>query len=495
MKDTLRKKILRNDYISRISVLSDIEFITQVQAFVLSFARYFNFTDNELIQIELIVEEAMLSTISNAFSSEIVGMIDVKVAYVPGKFCISIEDKGLPVDIKMLETSENSYVSILLLKKFADEFRFTNLGKSGKKLELIKYISDQSILEIMSGDECDEFATELPPEKDVPIIRLINPDEVTLLSRLAFKVYGYTYSSIFYYPDKIKELLEMGLLVSAVCINKDNEIVGNLSLFFEKPDDKVADSGAAMVDPRYRGHNLFKNMKLFLKDYATGHSMFGVYSEAVTIHPFTQLGNISLGAKETGIMLAFIKENVTFNKISKEKTDQRQSVVLYYLRTNKEPRRTIYTNSKFAQIIREIYAHAELDREVKELNLIDGIRPSLETTHYSTSVKTDINVAYIRIEKIGFDAEDVILVQSRQFRLKKIDTIYLEFPLSEEYSAVLASRANEMGFIFSGIVPELCNGDVLKMQYLNNVIIDREKINLAGELSKKILDVIFQDYK
>lgn len=495
MKDTLRKKILRNEYISKISVLSDVAFIGQVQAFVLSFARYFNFSENELVQIELIVEEAMLSTISNAFSDEITGMIDVKVGYAPGKFSISFEDKGLPVDIKMLETSDNSYVSILLLKKFADEFRFSNLGKGGKKLELIKYIRDQSILDIMSVTESEDAGAEVPSEKDRPTIRLIAPDEVTLLSRLAFKVYGYTYISVFYYPDKIKELLEMGLLVSAVCINKDNEIVGNLSLVFEKTGDPVADSGAAMVDPRYRGHNLFKNMKLFLKDYAEKRGMYGIYSEAVTIHLFTQLGNISLGAKETGIMLAFIKESITFNKIGNERSEQRQSVVLYYLKTNQEPRRTIFINSKFAELTRKICAHAELDREVVEVVDENGIKPASGSTHYATSVKSDINVAYIKIETIGPDAEATIAVQTRQFCLKKIETIYLEFPLSEEYAAVLTSKANAMGFLFSGIVPELCEGDVLKMQYLNNVVIKPENINLAGELSKEILNVIFQDYK
>lgn len=494
MKDILRKQNSKNPYIAQISVLSDVAFIGHVQAFVISFAKYFNFCNQELMQIELMIEEGMLSTIQNAFSDEVVGMIDVKISYSPGKFRISIEDKGLPVDIKMLETSDNSYMSILLLKKIADEFRFTNLGKEGKKLELIKYIRNESILEQLAKIDKEEIQEELPPEKDPPTIRLIDNEEITLLSRLAFKVYGYTYISVFYYPEKIKELLEHGLLVSAVAVNQKNEIVGNLSLVFEKSDDMVADSGAAMVDPRYRGHNLFKNMKLFLKDYAEKRGMCGIYSEAVTIHLFTQLGNISLGAKETGIMLAFIKESVTFNKISDERTELRQSVVLYYLKTNKEPHRTIYVYPKFADIIRKIYAHAELDREVVEVDAHASLIPASDSTHYSTSVKPDINVAYIKIETMGPDVDDIIAVQTRQLCLKKIETIYLEFSMSEAYASVLARKANEMGYMFSGVIPELCDGDVLKMQYLNNVIVIPEHINLAGELSKEILEVIVQDY-
>jgi serine/threonine-protein kinase RsbW len=66
--------------------------------------------------------------------------------------------------------------------------------------------------------------------------------------------------------------------------------------------------------------------------------------------------------------------------------------------------------------------------------------------------------------------------------------------MSEAYASVLTRKANEMGYMFSGIIPELCDGDVLKMQYLNNVIVIPENINLAGELSKEILEVIIQDY-
>lgn len=491
----LNRRFLEKECLAKISILSDKEFIGQAQSFVLSYAKYFNFSKKELLQIELIVEEALLSTISNAFSGDLLDTIDILIRYRPGKFIIAIEDKGLPVDIKMLESADNSYMSIMLLKNIADEFMFSNLGRSGKRLELIKYISDVSILEELAKAESSETVEAVSPEEDAPIIRLLSPDEVTLLSRLAFKSYGYTYISIFYYPDKIKELLEAGLLVSAVSVNKSGEIVGTLSLVFDKAGDKVADSGAAMVDPRYRGHNLFKNMKIHLRDYAIQTGMYGLYSEAVTIHSFTQMGNNSLGARETGIMLAFIAESITFKKISKEQDAQRQSVVLYYLKTNQEPHRRVYMNSKFADIIRKIYANVELDREIIEVGADNMLAPSTESTIYTAIVKSDLNIAYIRIETIGADAFGIIAAQLRQFCLKKIETIYLEFPMSEPYTAELMDRANEIGFMFSGIVPEFNNGDVMKMQYLNNVIIDPSQINLSGELSKEILTIIMQDYK
>ena len=72
--------------------------------------------------------------------------------------------------------------------------------------------------------------------------------------------------------------------------------------------------------------------------------MFGIYSESVTIHSYTQQGNISLGAKETGIMLAYASQAMTFKKIGGEKTEQRQAVVLFYLKINQEPHRKVRNN-------------------------------------------------------------------------------------------------------------------------------------------------------
>jgi anti-sigma regulatory factor (Ser/Thr protein kinase) len=492
----LKKSFLEKEFIAKLTILSDKEFIQQAQNFVISYSKYFGFNDKELIQIELLVEEALLSTIENSFPDEVLENIDIILSYKPGKFIISIHDKGMPLDLNLLETSENSFMSVLLMKNFADEFQFINLGKSGKRFELIKYVNtDELSSEFQEKTEIPEEVEEVTDPNDITEISLINPNDVPQLSRLAFKSYGYTYISIFYYPEKIKELLERGLLVSAVCFNREREIVSNLCLVFEHPGDKVADSGAAMVDPRYRGHNLFKRMKVFLSDYAKEKGMYGIYSEAVTIHPYTQLGNISLGAKATGIMLAFVKEITSFKKISKERIDQRQAVVLYYLKTNQEPHRKIFINEKFYDILCKIYNNLELDREIIKIDSSIIFNSLVENSTYSTSVKSDLNIAIIRIETIGEDAFQIIKAQLKHFCVKKIETIYLELPLSDSNTGVLTKEANKMGFLFSGIIPEFCDGDIIKLQFLNNVIVDPEKICLAGDLSKEILENIMQDYK
>ena len=493
----INNRIHQSDFIARLTLLSDKIFIPQAQVFAVSYARYFNFSESELQKIELIMEEAILSIIQNAFDEEEAGTIDVKIIYEPGKFIISIEDKGIPVDFHMLEKSEHSALGILLMKNLADEFRFINLGKDGKRLELMKYLPEENFPG-MIGQEQQEHKQPEPsiPATDIPVIRLISPDDAEMLSRLVYRAYGYTYVSFYYFPEKIRELLADGLLICAVAINAQNEVVGNLSLHFEHAEAKVADSGAAMVDPRYRGHNLFKSMKNFLGNYSASVGLYGLYSEAVTIHLFSQQGNISLGAKETGIMLAYVEEKFTFKKISNiQLTGQRQACVLYYLKTSQEPQRTVYICEKFFPVMKKIYDNLDMHREVVRTDTSSTLPVAEIQSLISSVFKPDLNIAVISVSLVGEDALDQIRQQLKEFCLNKVDAIYVEMPVDTRAAAVLSDRLTGFGFMLSGVVPEYRDGDYLKMQYLNHVRVDAAKIQIASDLGKELLAEIMKSFQ
>jgi serine/threonine-protein kinase RsbW len=463
----------------------------------LYYASFFGFDDDELQRLELATEEALVNIIENSFDEGETGSIELSVDYRPGAFVIALEDRGIPTDAALLEKKERSALGLLLIRHLADEFNIINLGKGGKRTELIKYLPEKSIVDFEDPGTSDPQPASADPEfLPMPFIRMVHGDDASNLSRLAYRVYGYTYASVFYYPEKIRELIGSGLLNSAVAVNDSGEIVGNLSLFFEHKGALVADSGAAMVDPRYRGLSLFKEMKKFLREYAVTTGMFGLYSEAVTIHPFTQKGNLSLGARETGIMLAFASESVTFKKINNDKlSEQRQAVVLFYLKTNQEPHRKVYLCEKFHPVLSKVYDHLELDREVIRVAAGAAVPFRLGLTEMSTTIKPDLNIAVVSVIGAGADAFGLITRQVRELCLKKVETIYVELPVDEPAAAILAAELSQSGFMLSGIVPELRNGDVLKMQYLNNVFVDPGKIVVVSDHTRELLDTIMLDYK
>jgi serine/threonine-protein kinase RsbW len=50
-----------------------------------------------------------------------------------------------------------------------------------------------------------------------------------------------------------------------------------------------------------------------------------------------------------------------------------------------------------------------------------------------------------------------------------------------------------LGYFFGGLVPDLWHGDVLRLQYLNNVDLDPDRIVLYTREAKQLLDLILAD--
>ena len=53
----------------------------------------------------------------------------------------------------------------------------------------------------------------------------------------------------------------------------------------------------------------------------------------------------------------------------------------------------------------------------------------------------------------------------------------------------------DLGFFFSGVIPEMKRGDVLRMQYLNNVDFDENEIVTASDFGKELADYVVKEYR
>ena len=490
MKNKIDKKIIAAGNLLNLTFPADISYLQLLQNATTSVAKWFDFSPSELINFELIVEEALVGVINNSFDPGEYGEITFRINYHPGALTLAFEDKGLPTSMEMLENDELSSLGILIIKHLADEFRFINLGKGGKRLEIVKNIPEESISTILETTPPKETIAA-PPDEDLHF-RLLTPEDAVDLARLTYRAYGYTYTGLAYLPEKLKEQLEFGYMKAVVVHNPNGLMIANLGLFFDKPGAKVADSGMAIVDPSYRGHNLFKRMKAFAIEHGRETGMYGLYSESVTIHPYTQKGNITLGAKEIGCLLAFIGEHITFKKINEDGLSQRQAVMLYYLKINQEPERDVFIPQNYHDFIADIYKELCLKRNIYTENsgiLVQESRDSIITT----SFKPDFNIASIIVEQYGVDIVQRIKTTVKEFCIKKVDTIYLELPLCDANTIYFANDFRKLGFFMGGVIPEFRNGDVLKLQYLNNIYIDPAKIVVASERGERVLSYILSD--
>jgi GNAT superfamily N-acetyltransferase len=474
------------EQIARLTVAADAELLPPVADFVRQTVRRLGLTGEAAAHLQRSVDVVCRNVVENAFGPGDDGRYDVLVLRRPGQVVVAVEDLGLPGDYERFESGDDSALSEMLRHSFADELRFLNLGRGGNRVELSKDLPHADARDHASEDEHRETA-RAPAAEDAQIeVRMMLPEETPALARGVYRSYGYSYDwDDIYYPERVRELQESGLMRSCVAVS-GGEIVGHLALTLERPDSPVAEAGQAVVDPRYRGHHLFPKMKTFLADRAREDGIYGLYSEATAVHPYSQKGNLHLGARETGYLLGYIPASVSYKEIGDERAGRRGSVALMYLRTNREPEREVYPPIPYEGVVRRVVEHNGLRRRLAEAEPHE-----FSSSRMSVNVRRDHNVAFLRVAEPGSDLTGMVRTRLRELCLHRVDCVYVDLPLS--HPATQNVRLDGLGFFFGCVIPEGADGggDALRLQYLNNVEVEPGDVSTASPFGEELLGLIF----
>jgi anti-sigma regulatory factor (Ser/Thr protein kinase) len=476
--------------VARVTVMTDVELLPAAVDFVRQVARQLGLGDKATDRLNRAVETVCRNVIEHAFDPDEEGQYDIEILRRPGQAIIAVEDRGLPSDYAHLRDDGDTALPEVLRHPFADEVRFINLGRGGNRVELIKHLPHGDVRKALPAEEHHRVVRATAASENVALeIRMMRPEESTELSRCVYRSYGYSYDwDYVYYPNRIRELQESGLMRSCVAVTPEGEFVGHLAATVEGSDPPVAEAGQAVVDPRFRGHRLFERMKTFLAERAKEWEMYGLYSEATAVHPYSQKGNLDLGAKEGGFLLGYIPASVSYKEIGENRKGRRGSVALFYMRTNPEPERTIYPPAAYGEVIQRVVEYNGLLRTNKD----DSDAEMPPSSRMSVAVRRDHNVAFLRVEEPGADLQDLVRVRLRELCLHRVDCIYVDLPLSHPAVQSAGSRLDELGFFFGGIIPELRDGDVLRLQYLNEVDIRPDDVRTGSDFGQELVGFIFE---
>jgi len=74
----------------------------------------------------------------------------------------------------------------------------------------------------------------------------------------------------------------------------------------------------------------------------------------------------------------------------------------------------------------------------------------------------------------------------RELCRRRIDWIGLDLPLSQPEAGQVCTSLEALGFFFAGIVPDLMDDDVLRLQYLNEIEVDVASAQLASDFGKDL---------
>lgn len=321
---------------------------------------------------------------------------------------------------------------------------------------------------------------------DAPVeVRLASPADAEALAHCFYRAYGDSYDHEWAYrPDALRERWAARETVSVVGIDPDGDVIGHLGANLDRPGARVAESGQAVVDPRYRGHHLFETIKRWLADWATTDGLYGLFSEATAVHPYSQRGNLALGAHEMGFMVGYIPSGVDYRSIRDGADEHRATAALMYLRTNDEPERIVEVPTPFRDIARRVYAQSGMRRHAGSG---EG-STAASATDLHLKRDPERNAAQLHCKEAGTDMREVVAVRLHGLQADGIDCVYLDLPLADPHVFNHGADLQALGFEFSCILPEIRDdGDVLRLQHLNGVDPHPEEIATASDFGRDLL--------
>ena len=472
--------------ISRIRLNAEREYLGAVLAFLREATGRLGLAAPDVEGLEHAVEEVCLNVFERGFGPDQGAGLDVVLLRRPGHVVVAVEDQGLPFDFMSLEAGAGTGLAAPSLSSFADAVRFVNLGILGNRVEIVKRLPFEHIEAYIAGGKAAPVAPGPTETSTAPVtLRLMTPDDAIAVARCTYAVYGYTLPDDYlYFPDRMREMLEGGLLEVCIGTINDGEVVSYLTCELEHPGAPVGYMEEGLVDPRFRHHGLLEQMLTFIRRRASERGLLGLYGEAVTVHPYSQKSNLALGFSETGVQLADEAPTVVFKQMADAEPKKRTATILNFLKTTEGPRRAVHAPPHHRTMIERIYAHGALRRDVS-----GATAPATMATS-GAQVRVDAFPAWgeasIRVTAYGADLPDLVRARLRELCLRRIDWICLDLPLSHPGAGQLCAPLEALGFFFAGIIPDIADDDVLRLQYLNEVEAEVESAQIASDFGKEL---------
>jgi serine/threonine-protein kinase RsbW len=319
----------------------------------------------------------------------------------------------------------------------------------------------------------------------------LGPDEGTVLTSAIEAAYGQTYDVRWVYdPAEVGARIGAGTYVACVAETPAGDLLCHIGMSLAAAGDAVGHSGQAVTLPAARGQHLFTRAKRHLMDWAQERGLAGMYSEATAAHPYSQKANIELGAHETGFLLGWIPASVANDAAGGR--GGRQSAALFYTKLNDGHERAVYAPERHREVVARTIELCELRGTLAEPPADAALA---ERSRLHVEVDRDHNLALITVLEAGADLEQVIGAERHHlFHGADLDAVYVDLPLEQPATALLADHLERLGVSYAGVFPNpRTDGDVLRMQSLHRVRVKADDVAVASDHGRELLEYVLAD--
>lgn len=490
---------------SSIQIPNDPKYATAAAIYVSEIARTMGMEDHDLKSLENGIIEAITSLMRYSFEPGEKGTLEILCERIPEGLKVSLRDKGLPFgtgdanSTAPESSSDNSREMgepIFHLKEYLDEIRFNNLGPEGKELVLIKHLKNKSITDYYAACDLEPFEPSVPPiasslDALKCRVRQMDPAEAAEVSKTIYKTYGYTYPRDYvYYPEKIIALNRSGQIHSAVAVSGEKDIAGYGVFQIWEENPQIVEMAQGVVKPEFRSLGCFRNITQYLLDQAKSRGKQGAFGEAVTNHTISQHTVHGFGFRDCALRLGMIPPGIVFKGMHAQNSYRASMLVQFLYLTQPPASLSIYAPLHHSSMIAALYNGLGVKPEIKTAT---PVKNDEVTSSFAIRVKLvgNMNFARIIIDRYGKHISDELRTKVKELCLKKIEILNLFLNLSDPLTFSYTEQFEKLGFFFAGILPGgLSNGDALILQYLNNVPLDYDAIQVKSATAKKLLTYV-----
>ena len=290
----------------------------------------------------------------------------------------------------------------------------------------------------------------------VTVIRRLVVADAPALVACFRRCYGETYpNDDFYDAPRLAQRIELGSLRSAVAIANDGTLVGHTGLSVRHSDAKAIEAGNTVVDPACRGQGLLARIAALLNQLCTEAGYFAYVHYPTCAHEIMQKGSVRSGF-ETGVMLDYIPAETDYREI--DQGDGRIAATVVYQPFASAPHRNVLIAPRYFDVVKQLYAAANLDRSVQITN---EAAPSRLTT-LTTSFSTRRGLCHIHVNAVGSDFARAVETASHG----NVAVVHVDLRLDDAGVGVAVNELRKLGYFFCALMPEFARTDVLRMQRL-----------------------------
>lgn len=503
---------INNSVSARLTLPNDIRYLPLAINFVKENAHIIGFKERSIKDIELAVEEAVSNVIKHAYAANEQAEFSVTCERIPLGLKTVVKDKGQPFDPSTVpkydaDNPQNdmpgSGLGFYLMHQFMDDISFHILGRDGKEVHLVKFLHEApGEPSFLPGEVTDSKNDRHIPSfapKSIPFtIRLARPEEAIEISKCAYDAYEYSYGhEHIYYPDRLKELIAGGQILSAVAVSKSDPktIMAHNALIFDDPKNTIVEMGMAFTKKQYQNQGCSRKLGIFLLKEAIKKGLAGIMLDCTTAHIYSQKAALGAGSRECCILLGIDPQAQSWRNFSSQ--HQRVSNIISFkkvpLTAIFKPRlkkRTVFVPEHHLHMIKKIYVNLSDNPKIvvpDNSELKFAKKESSINVHTGKSYQQN---ASIEIISYGQDIVQQVEKTVKRLCLDKFEVIYLLLNLEDPLTASFTKEFEALGFFFAGIIPGAGKSDKLEVQYLNNVLIDYDRIELFSDFAKELLKYI-----